>query len=157
MRWLLLMVAVWVGSASAGADDLDRAADVDALRVLKLETWPSFYKNQDHEGLAEFLAEDFVFILNDGSRSTYLEEIEWVENNPWSGSANDDFVYTIEDIAFQSNDVAIIYGKGTSTRETEDGRPCAHSYWSSNVIRRQDGRWRPSFSHVSGAICTPIE
>lgn len=80
-----------------------------------------------------------------------------MRDNPWSGDANDDFVYRIEDIQFVNNDTAIIYGEGTSTRTTEDDRPCAHSYWSSNTLKRVDGRWRPSFSHVSGAKCEPLD
>jgi len=136
---------------------IDRAQDIETLREVKLVQWPAFYKNNDADGLANFLHEDFVFIQNDGSLSTYAEEVDWVRNNPWSGDANDDFVYHIKDIQFPSDDVAMIYGEGTSTRKTEEGQPCAHSYWSSNTLKRVDARWRPTFSHVSGSQCTPLE
>lgn len=136
---------------SASQDDV-----VATLTEIKINEWPSYYKRQDADGLANFLSRDFVFITDDGSRSDYAKEVDWVRNNPWAGSANDDFIYRIEDISFQSNDVAIIYGEGTSTRTTEDGAPCQHSYWSSNTLRIEDGRWKPTFSHVSGVKCTPL-
>jgi len=149
----VLFVTACSGSVSK---PVERNTDIAALTVTKLETWPSFYKNQDADGLADFLHPDFVFILNDGGRSTYTDEVDWVRNNPWSGNANDDFIYKIEDIIFMSDNVAMIYGKGTSTRETESGQLCAHSYWSSNTLRRVDGRWRPTHSHVSGTKCDPF-
>lgn len=152
---LLLMLLISACNDSV-LKSVDRHADIAALTKAKLESWPSFYKNQDADGLAEFLHPDFVFILNDGERSTYKNEVEWVRNNPWSGNANDDFVYRIEDILFMSDDVAMIYGEGTSTRKTKNGEPCAHSYWSSNTLRRVEGRWRPTHSHVSGTKCDPI-
>lgn len=146
-----------VASCGAPVSKLaDRNADIAALTKAKLETWPSYYKNQDADGLADFLHPEFVFIQGDGGRSHYENEVDWVRNNPWSGDANDDFVYRIEDIIFMSDDVAMIYGEGTSTRKDESDQPCAHSYWSSNTLRRVDGRWRPTHSHVSGAKCDPI-
>lgn len=154
---LIFFAALFTACAmpSSPTEQEDKPADIAALTKAKIELWPSFYKNQDAEGLANFLHPDFIFITDTGSRSSYTEEVDWVRNNPWSGNANDDFVYHIEDIIFLGPDTAIIYGKGTSTRQTEDGRPCDHSYWSSNTLRRTGDRWRPSFSHVSGVKCTP--
>ena len=153
------LVLVFVAGLSACASNQgapDRPALIERLTDIKLNEWPSYYKNQDADGLAEFLSPDFVFITNSGERSTYDEEVQWVRNNPWSGDANDDFIYRIEDIFFQSDTVVIIYGEGTSTRTDENGLPCAHSYWSSNTLRRENGRWKPTFSHVSGAKCVPV-
>jgi len=60
-----------------------------------------------------------------------------------------------DDVATLS--VAVVYGHGDSTRETEDGQPCHHNYWSSNTFIKQEGGWRPVFSHVSGVTCTQLE
>ncbi len=141
-------------SAAAAPFDEDTFA---ALTEIKIKEWPSYYKNQDADGLAAFLSKDFVFITDDGSRSNYEQEVDWVRNNPWSGADNDDFVYHVQDIVLQSDTVAIIYGEGTSTRTSDDGKPCRHSYWSSNTLRIEAGRWKPTFSHVSGVKCEPLE
>ncbi len=154
----LLSISVVVIASCATAQNV-APSSVDAVMALtdiKITEWPSYYKNQDADGLSEFLSPDFVFITDTGDRSDYAKEVDWVRNNPWTGAENDDFVYHIEDIVFQSRDVAIIYGQGTSTRKTEDGQPCAHSYWSSNTLRLEDGRWKPTFSHVSGVKCVPL-
>lgn len=68
-----------------------------------------------------------------------------------------DFLFTIEEIVFGADNTAIVYGQGNSTRETADGQPCHHNYWSSNTFILQDGVWKPIFSHVSGVTCTPID
>jgi len=151
-----LLISLSLLACSENNAPPDQASDEATLSRIKLEDWPGYYKNQDADGLAAFLHPDFVFITDDGSRSTYQDEVDWVRENPWGGSANDDFVYHIEDIQFTSHDTAIIYGEGTSTRTTNDGQPCAHSYWSSNTLRRVEGRWRPTFSHVSGVKCDPL-
>jgi len=153
---VFLLFFLLTGCGAKDASLVDRAKDIETLRDIKLVQWPAYYKNNDADGLSNFLHEDFVFIMNDGSISTYAEEVDWVRNNEWSGDANDDFVYHIKDIEFLSDDVAMIYGQGTSTRKTKAGEPCAHSYWSSNILRRVDGRWRASSSHVSGDKCEPM-
>jgi len=55
------------------SEPIDRNVDIKVVTETKLETWPSFYKNQDANGLADFLHPDFIFILNDGGRSSYQE------------------------------------------------------------------------------------
>ena len=152
LRCFILIVGCGLSAQSAAAEDAK-----STLATIKIDEWPSYYKTQDADGLAAFLSKDFVFITDDGSRSDYAQEVDWVRNNPWSGAENDDFVYRIEDIVFQSDSVAIIYGEGTSTRTTEAGELCRHSYWSSNTLRLEDGRWKPTFSHVSGVKCEPFE
>jgi len=156
LRASILTLGLFVSpSISVAAMPLDKDLAI-VLRDIKINEWPSYYRTQDADGLANFLSRDFVFITDDGSRSNYIQEVDWVRNNPWSGAENDDFVYHIEDIVLQSDQVAIIYGEGVSTRTTEAGEPCRHSYWSSNTLRLEDGRWKPTFSHVSGVACTPL-
>ncbi len=60
-------------------------------------------------------------------------------------------------IPVAADSLAVVYGHGDSTRETDDGQPCHHNYWSSNTFIKQDGAWKPVFSHVSGVTCTKID
>ena len=96
-----------------------------------------------------------MFITNDGEVRTKDQELSWLRDNAWSGP--DDFEFSIEDIVFLDDDTAIVYGHGDSTRKDDEGKPCAHSYRSSNTFQRVGDEWRPSFSHVSGARCAPLE
>ena len=139
-------------SATAG----DRQEDVAVLTEKKVIVWPRLYAERDAAGLDEFLADGFRVLDPDGSVRTKADEIAWLQKTP-PARVKSDFLFTIEDIVFAADTVAVVYGHGDSTRETEDGRPCHHTYWSSNTFLRQDGVWKPIFSHVSGVTCTPIE
>lgn len=141
-------------SLVAGCASADRAADNDALARAKLETWPALYRARDAGGLNSFLADDFVLIGGPDKFQSKAAEVEWLRNNDWNGP--EDFRYEIEDILYVSDDVAIVYGEGVSTRE-ENGVACRHTYLSSNVFRRAGETWTPVSSHVSDAQCAPIE
>ncbi len=129
-----------------------RADDAAALRDLKIVEWRRLYDESDADGLAAFLADDFVLIGGEAGFSPKTAEVDWLRHNDWAGP--DDFRYTIEDIVFLNDDAAIVYGRGTSTRTDAQGRSCRHSYLSSNTFRRERGAWRPVTSHVSDATCT---
>lgn len=133
---------------------VDRAHDEAELRKAKIETWRRLYDHSDADGLDVFLADDFVLIGGEPGFRPKAEEVEWLRNNTWDGP--DDFIYTIESIVFLNRDAAIVYGIGTSTRTSDDGEPCSHSYISSNTFRREDQVWRPVTSHVSDARCDLI-
>lgn len=130
------------------------AEDEAALRTLKTDTWPAIYASNDADALDAFLAEDFVLIAG-GSITPKAEEVDWMRKNTWE--APEDFVYEVSDVVFITPDAAIVYGRGLSTRETENGTPCRHSYWSSNTIRREGNDWRPVSSHVSDVSCEPLK
>ncbi|WP_158586671.1 nuclear transport factor 2 family protein [Henriciella mobilis] len=147
------VVLLAVSSVLAGPGHADRAEDEAALRTLKTETWPAIYASNDAEALDAFLADDFVLIAG-GSVTPKAKEVDWMRNNPWD--APEDFRYDVEGVVFIGPDAAIVYGRGLSTRATENGAPCAHSYWSSNTIRRENDRWRPVSSHVSDVTCDPL-
>jgi len=134
----------------------DRDADIAALTKIKLEDWPRYYRENDADGLADFLSDEFVVISDTGRITPKADEVDWVRNNEWAG-ADTGFVYEIEKITFPTDDTAIIYGTGRSERINAAGQPCAHSYVSSNSLRRDGGRWRATLSHVSGVTCTVIE
>ena len=138
--------------AAAIAQPADRAADIAALRAAKLQSWPGFYRENDADGLANFLADGFIALSDDGSTETKSDVIAWVRSNKWAGSDNG-FRYYIKDIAFHSADVANVYGVGSFDGKADDGKACRLRYTSSNIFVRQGGRWRPSFSHTSKAAC----
>lgn len=154
MKLLFSFSIVLALSACAPASNSllpDRDADIKALTEAKVQTWRALYRNNDAEGLANFLNDDFVFIPGDGDALTKKDEVDYLANNKTNMA--DDFLYHVDDIVFTGPDTAIVYGKGHSTRTNDAGEPCKHTYWSSNTFKRVDGRWRPSFSHVSGAKC----
>lgn len=147
----LLAIAALAACGSAQSPTPDREADVKALTHAKVQTWRTLYRTGDAEGLKNFLNDDFIFIPGDGAAITKQSEVDYLANNQ-PGMA-EDFFYHVDDIIFTGPDTAIVYGKGHSSRINDTGEPCKHTYWSSNTFKRVDGRWRPSFSHVSGAKC----
>ena len=125
-------------------------ADEAALRRAKLEEWPGYYRRGDAAGLAGFLLPDFQEIGSSGAVSGRDAAIAWVRGNDWSPR---NFRYDIDAIRFVTGDVALVIGRGSSDRTGADGKPCRHSYVSSNLFRKLDGRWRPALSHISGERC----
>ncbi len=156
MSRLLAMLLTMAGLAVSGLAVADRQDDVAALTEKKVTVWPKLYAARDAEGLDRFLAEGFRVLEPGGSVRTRAEEIAWLRETPPDDTPSD-FIFTIREILFAAEDMAIVYGHGDSTRETEEGRPCHHNYWSSNTFIKQAGVWKPVFSHVSGISCTPIE
>lgn len=151
---VVIVAVVSLGACATNSQFVDQSHDEAELRKLKKVTWRRLYDNSDADGLDKFLAEDFVLIGGEAGFVPKIDEVEWLRNNEWEGP--DDFVYTIENIVFLNRDAAIIYGVGTSTRKTENGVPCKHSYISSNTLRREGSVWRPVTSHVSDSRCDPI-
>lgn len=147
----LLIIALLSACNAPQSQNPNRETDIQALTYAKVEAWRALYRKGDAEGLANFLNDDFIFIPGDGEAITKQDEVDYVRNNP--PNMPDDFLYHVDNIIFTGSDTAIVYGKGHSTRTNENGESCAHTYWSSNSFKRVDGRWRPSFSHVSGAKC----
>jgi len=146
-----------LGLTGANADDRtgDRMADRKAIAKAKVETWRAFYRDQDVAGLGNFLMDEFVVIGPDGAVRTKTEELAWLAENEWGGA--DDFLYSVDDIIFVSETVALVYGRGNSTRLTDEGAQCRHTYRSSNTLVKAGDRWRPVLSHVSGVRCDPME
>lgn len=145
----LLSALVAVSPAVAS----DRAADEAQLRHIKTETWPGFYREQDVEGLSAYLAPGFVNIAPDGSASERAAEISWVAENQWNPT---NFRYVVDRIDWFGPDLAMVTGRGLSERTDEDGRPCDHSYASTNMVRRAPDSalgWQALASHVSGTRC----
>jgi len=148
---LFLVLAVLTGTALAS----DRAADEAALSRIKTELWPSFYKDQDADGLAGLLDEAFVNIAPDGSVTPRAEELDGVRKYPWNPV---NFRYVVERFVWLGDDLVIVVGRGESDATGEDGKPCRHSYASSNLLTRAADAalgWRALSSHVSGVECTP--
>ncbi len=159
MRNILVAVALLLsfgGQALADASTRDRQDDIAVLTEKKVFVWPKLYAERDADGLAEFLADEFKVLEPDGTVRTKKDEIAWLRKTP-KDEGKSDFLFTIEEIVFAGDNIAVVYGHGDSTRETEDGRPCHHNYWSSNTFMLKDGVWKPVFSHISGISCTPLE
>ena len=152
---IALTLLVCFGSVANPAVASDRQDDVAALTKKKVADWPRLYAERDADGLDEFLADGFKVLEPDGSIRTKDEEIAWLRRTP-PDTEQGDFVFTIEEILFPADSVAVVYGHGDSTRETDSGQPCHHNYWSSNTFIKQDGAWKPVFSHISGVTCVPI-
>ena len=152
---LLLLIAFGCAPTPDTVSSEQQSADIEALKIAKVQTWRQLYRDQDAEGLEHFLLDGFRVIGADGSISTKAEEVAWLANHPWSGAA--DFEYIVENIVFQGPDVAIVYGHGRGTRMINGQPECIETYRSSNLFRRSEGRWRPAFSHLSGAECLSRE
>ncbi|WP_273241039.1 DUF4440 domain-containing protein [Hyphomonas atlantica corrig.] len=146
---LLILLGACTDTSAAPAPDL--AQEEAVLRALKSDTWPGIYAANDADALAAFLADDFVLI--GGGVRTKADEVDWMREHSWS--APEDFRFEVDDVIFLTPDSALVYGRGLSTRETEDGTPCQHSYTSSNTLRRTADGWHAVSSHVSDATCAP--
>lgn len=121
--------------------------DIEALTVAKLEMWPRLYRENDAEGLGRFLADGFVAMQPDGSTESKADAVAWVRANKWT-NAQKNFRYEIKAITFYAPDLANVYGIGSFDRDE-----CRAAYSSANIFVRQDGRWRPKFSHTSQPSC----
>ena len=125
----------------------------EALRKVKLEEWPRYFRTADAEGLRAFLFDGFRTVGGDGSVSLKDEEVAWVAKSRWNPR---EFVYTITSVTCPVAAMAIIVGEGRFKGEVE-GVLHEHRYVSSNVLILDDGRWRPVLSHVSGARSERID
>jgi ketosteroid isomerase-like protein len=137
LTFLLAAATVWTPTR----------ADIDAITKAKLTDWPAYYKANDADGLANFLADGFVALSDDGSSETKEQVVAWVRANKWAGGDNG-FSYKISDIAFYGPDVANVYGVGSY-----NAKDCRMRYTSANIFVRDGGRWKPKFSHTSAAAC----
>ena len=150
----VLIVGGGIGRPCASAEE--RLDDIAILTEKKVAVWPRLYAERDADGLAAFLADGFRVLEPGGTVRTKEDEVRWLRETPPDDQPSD-FLFTIADIVFASDNIAIVYGHGDSTRETKNGERCRHNYWSSNTFIKQDETWKPVFSHVSGISCTPIE
>jgi hypothetical protein len=150
MRGLILSFVLTALAPMAFAADC--GSEEKSLRHLKLETWPGYYRAQDVAGLDAFLSDGFRIIAADGSVTAKKDELSWLAANPWKAT---DFVYTINSVTCPTEGVAIIVGEGRSTREGEGGARILHRYVSSNLLVKENNRWRAALSHISGVQRTP--
>ncbi len=158
INYVAVMAALAFGSStlSAVAADDVRQGHIEILTEKKVVVWPRIYAERDADALDEFLADGFKMLQPDGTERTKAQEMQWLRETPPDDEVSD-FLFTIEEILFAADNIAIVYGQGNSTRTTDDGLPCHHNYTSSNTFILQDGVWKPIFSHVSGVTCTPLE
>lgn len=136
-----VLLALLLSTALAGAA---QAQDDEAtLRRIKTEEWPRLYREQDVAGLEQLLHPSFESIDADGKRSTKAEELAYVRQNR---STYQSFRYEIQRLDIYPQGVAIVDGTGHVQKDDCNG----FTYRSSNVLLKEEGRWRAIASHVSG-------
>lgn len=133
VRYCLLILLSCVLVAPAASAD-----DEQVLRHFKTVLWPKAYRTQDVDLLTDLLHDSFEMIDAEGNRSTKRQELDYVANNRWDPGS---FEYRIERLQIYGDTFAIVDGTGLA--ET-------YSYKSSNVLIKENGRWRAVASHVSG-------
>ena len=134
MRKLALVCIVLTATYSSVA----LADDEATLRHFKTVLWPQAYRTQDVELLDSMLHESFEVIDNEGTVSTKQGELDFIANNEWDPG---EFEYRIDRLDIYDGKTAIISGAGIASNYT---------YKSSNVLIKEDGKWRAISSHVSG-------
>ena len=134
MRKLALVCIVLTATYSSVA----LADDEATLRHFKTVLWPQAYRTQDVELLDSMLHDSFEVIDHEGTVSTKLGELDFIANNEWDPG---EFEYRIDRLDIYDGKTAIISGAGIASNYT---------YKSSNVLIKEDGKWRAISSHVSG-------
>lgn len=116
------------------------ADDEQTLRHLKTVLWPQAYRTQDVNLLDSLLHDSFQMIDADGERYTKQRELDYIARNEWDPGK---FQYRIERLDIYNDTFAIVDGTGLAEEYT---------YKSSNVLIKENGRWRAISSHVSGFV-----
>jgi hypothetical protein len=132
---ILIALSFVLIPAAAEAETTD---DERTLRHFKTVLWPQAYRTQDVGLLGKLLHPGFQMIDGEGERSTRQQELDWVAENAWDPGT---FEYRIERLDIYGGNTAVIDGMGVAAK---------YSYRSSNVLIKEDGRWRAVASHVSG-------
>lgn len=120
--------------------------DETALRSLKTEHWPSLYRQGDVEGLRALLHDEFRVVDAGGNVSTKADELDWLARNTYVAR---EFRYDITSIQCEGP-LAVIIGTGSMLDDADPAGKQRSSYVSSNVLIKDQGRWRAILSHVSG-------
>ena len=137
VRLIFSLFALFAASGATAKDAADQS-DEEVLRHFKTVLWQQAYRTQDVQLLDKLLHDSFEMIDNSGERSTKASEMTYVAENAWNPGA---FEYVIERLDIYDGRTAIIDGTGNAERYT---------YKSSNVLIKEDGKWRAVLSHVSG-------
>lgn len=142
-KYFVLVILI-LGCAQACAKQIDlNDSNQKEIRYFKEVLWPQAYKNGDTKLLDEMLHESFQFVQNDGSVSNKAKELEYLKTSKWSPKS---FRYAIERLEVFQSKFAVVSGRGYGVSETG----ISYSYYSSNHLVKQDGRWQAISSHVSG-------
>ena len=80
-----LLVALGACTSVPSATQADLEQEEAVLRALKSDTWPGLYAANDADGLAAFLADDFVLI--GGGVRTRADEVNWMRENSVSSAS----------------------------------------------------------------------
>ncbi|MEE4154516.1 MAG: nuclear transport factor 2 family protein [Erythrobacter sp.] len=124
---------------------------VAELVRIKKQDWNGYCRARDADGLSTFLNDEFTLLEADGTVSGKAEAVDYVRSNEWP-LASRNFVYTVMQVQFASEDIANVFGRGTF-----DSAECRMGYTSSNILRRKEDGWHPIFSQTSPAACIDPE
>lgn len=120
------------------------ATDEAILRRFKTVLWPQSYRTLDVKLLDSLLADNYVVIRGNGTRSTKAAEIAYLKlNKPFYAH----FEFEITRLELYGS-TALIVGQGITETEGKDGEHKTR-YWSTNVFEKRAGRWRAIASHTS--------
>lgn len=142
MRSLLVLTVLssaCLSSAAAPATPVapDEAAIAKAVGEVK-DAVVQAYIDLDAAALDELYTDDFTVTDAAGATRTKADELAYVRSSPEArvraGS------YKIIKVRV-FGDIAVATGQATLTGEGKDG-PFEHTYYSFNVFRREQGRWR---------------
>jgi ketosteroid isomerase-like protein len=143
MRAVFATIVLAVSMPAFAAPPSDEAA----LLQLKQHDWPKAYFQQDTRLLDSILHDKFQMIDAGGDKSTKAEELAYVAKTKPSYSS---LTYKVTRLDIFPNGTAIVAGEGTVVGKRKDGSPSTSTYQSTNVLIKEDGKWKAIASHVSG-------
>lgn len=129
-------VSTALAQAPAGAPSPDVMKLREELMALEKGSW-DFMRNNNQEGMKNFLGDDALLIFGDGNRYNKRQTLELMK----------DFALiniTIEPtyaVRMLSPDVATLLYRVTYTATVKGGKPETMKVLSSSVYAKRDGKW----------------
>lgn len=121
--------------------------DYETLHNLKTVLWAKAYGEQDTVLLDQILHEKFQLIDDEGSKFSKADEMEYVSKY---GQSYDSFEFEVKRLDIFENGTAMVSGEGTMKGIDMAGQAYVTTYQSSNVLIKENGKWKAINSHVSG-------
>jgi uncharacterized protein (TIGR02246 family) len=125
-----------LAQAPAGAQSPDVMKLREELMALEKGSW-DFMRNNNQEGMKNFLGDDALLIFGDGNRYNKRQTLELMKDFALQS-------LTIEPtyaVRMLSPDVATLLYRVTYTATVKGGKPETMKVLSSSVYARRDGKW----------------
>lgn len=129
-------VSTAMAQAPAGAQSPDVMKLREELMALEKGSW-DFMRNNNQEGMKNFLGDDALLIFGDGNRYNKRQTLELMKDFALQS-------LTIEPtyaVRLLSPDVATLLYRVTYTATIKGGKPETMKVLSSSVYARRDGKW----------------